>query len=65
MGWGRRIADSDKVRDRLIERAGLELTGVKTSDRTFLVALFLEQVRTNELLEEMLSRQSEPTRSAP
>ncbi len=64
MGWGRRIADSDKVRENLIERAGLELTGVKTNDRTFLVALFLEQVRTNELLEEMLSRQSEPTRSA-
>jgi hypothetical protein len=60
MGWGTRIVDSDKIRDNLVEQAGLKLAGKfgKADDSVYLAALFVEQVRTNELLERLLERQA-------
>jgi hypothetical protein len=60
MGFGTRAIDNDKVRDSLVEQAGLKLAGKfgKADDSVYLAALFVQQVRTNELLERLLERQT-------
>lgn len=58
MGFGKRSFDNDKVRDALLNYAAADAMSGKPSERTYLAALFAEQVRTNELLEQLLSQSS-------
>ena len=62
MGWGRRTFDREGAREALLTAAAAELTGNlgRATDKTFLAALYAEQVRTNELLEELVTRQGTP-----
>lgn len=56
MGWGARIIDNDKIQDKLVEQAGLKLAGKfgKADDSVYLAALYVEQLRTNDLLERLV-----------
>lgn len=58
MGWGRRDIGDERVRDALLKAASAEVAAGKVTDRTYLAALFAEQVRTNELLEQLLTERS-------
>lgn len=54
--FGKRDVDWDKMRGLLIERAALDVKNFKTgNERTYLAALLVEQARTNELLEQLVS----------
>lgn len=61
MGWGRRTFDTDKTRENLLTQATADLLGNlgRANEKTYLAALYTEQVRTNELLEELLTHLSE------
>jgi hypothetical protein len=61
MGWGSKALDQSKVREALLTQAAADLTGNlgRANEKTYLAALYAEQVRTNELLEELV-RPSSP-----
>ncbi len=56
MAWGKRTFDVEKVRESLLTQAAADLAGNfgRASDKTYLAALYAEQVRTNELLEQLV-----------
>lgn len=56
MGWGRRTFDREKFRDALMTSAIADMGLGKPSEKTYMAAIYAEQVRTNELLEELLAR---------
>ena len=58
MGFGKRSFDNDKVRTALLNYAAADAMSGKPTEKTYLAALYAEQVKTNELLEELVSRQS-------
>lgn len=66
MGWRRRLRGAEvgdeNVRDALVKTASAGLAAGKFTDRTYLAALYVEQVRTNELLEQLLEQR--PARSS-
>lgn len=57
MGWGRKTLDREGMRDALLSYAAGELTGRfgKPNELVYAAALYAEQVRTNELLEQLLT----------
>lgn len=61
MGWGKQTLDEGKIRESLLTQAAADLTGNlgRANEKTYLAALYAEQVRTNELLEQLV-RQSSP-----
>jgi hypothetical protein len=56
MGWGQRTFDRDKFRDALMTHAVAEMGFGKPTEKTYLAALYAEQIRTNELLERLLEQ---------
>lgn len=58
MGFGRRAFDNDKVRDALLNFAAADAAGGRPNEKTYLAALYVEQVRTNELLEQLVAERS-------
>lgn len=60
MAWGRRSVDDERVRGALLKLASAEVgnIGGKSNEKTYLAALYVEQCRTNDLLEQLLSERS-------
>ena len=58
MGFGKRTLDNDKVRDALLNYAAADAMSGKPTEKTYLAALYAEQVKTNELLEEVVRNSS-------
>lgn len=56
MGWGSKTLDQGKVKEALLTQAAADLTGNlgRANEKTYLAAIYAEQVRTNELLEELV-----------
>ena len=58
MAWGIRSAGDQRVRDALLKMASVDVSTGKVNERTYLAALYVEQVRTNELLEQLVTERS-------
>lgn len=55
MGWGQKTIDQAGLRDALLKAAAADMMGGKITERSYLAALLVEQVKTNELLERLLT----------
>lgn len=60
MVFGMRSAGDPKVREALLKVATADVASVggKSSERTYLAALYVEQCRTNDLLEQLVTERS-------
>lgn len=58
MSFGKRSLDNDKVKEALLTYAAADAMSGKPTEKTYLAALYAEQVKTNELLEEFVRSRS-------